>query len=67
MAVTVRHLEGSDVIGDSLKIRIQLLNFLNFCVLNVVLFHATSSHQFLLPNETINILADGMSCNTESA
>jgi len=67
MTVTVRLLEGSYVLGDSLKIRIQLLNFLTFHTLNVVLFHPTSSYQLLLPNETINILIDCMSCSIEFA
>ena len=67
MTVTVHRLEGCDVLGDCLKIRIQLLNFIKCYTLNVVLFHPTSSYQFLLPNETINILADGMTCSIEFA
>jgi len=63
MTVTVCHLEGSNVLGDCLKIPIQLLNFLKLYTLNVVLFHPTSLQQFLPPNETVNILADGMSCH----
>jgi hypothetical protein len=57
-AVTVRHLEDSNVLDDSLKIPAQLSNVLTVYTL---FFSILLNHISFFLNETMPILADSMS------